>query len=244
MRTCVDTLRRHRRRGEQRRHRARPHADEHDAGGVRRRDRRQPAGHLVGEPPRGAGHEGAGRACSCRSCRTRRSSARSGRRNYAASKAGVMGMLYAWDVELQRYGIRTNALWPIAQTDMTQVVFANAAKRAEADGTPGAHAGRAGLRHARDGRARSSSTSAATGPRTCAASSSRSTARSSGCGQHPHEQVLGRRAGVDGRRAGRRARRCRRAGPRRRVLEASGGSGSVPSRSPRRLAPRNGGSSD
>ena len=46
-----------------------------------------------------------------------------GQTNYAASKAGVMGMLYAWDVELQRFGIRTNALWPIAQTDMTQVVF-------------------------------------------------------------------------------------------------------------------------
>jgi NAD(P)-dependent dehydrogenase (short-subunit alcohol dehydrogenase family) len=59
-----------------------------------------------------------------------------GQTNYAASKAGVMGMLYAWDVELQRYGIRTNALWPIAQTDMTQVVFTNAAKRADADGTP------------------------------------------------------------------------------------------------------------
>ena len=46
-----------------------------------------------------------------------------GQTNYAASKAGVMGMLYAWDVELQRFGIRTNALWPIAETDMTQVVF-------------------------------------------------------------------------------------------------------------------------
>ena len=46
-----------------------------------------------------------------------------GQSNYAASKAGVMGLLYSWDVELQRFGIRTNALWPIAQTDMTQVVF-------------------------------------------------------------------------------------------------------------------------
>ena len=52
-----------------------------------------------------------------------------GQTNYAASKAGVMGMLYSWDVELRRFGIRTNALWPIAQTDMTQVVFDNAAKR-------------------------------------------------------------------------------------------------------------------
>jgi 3-oxoacyl-[acyl-carrier protein] reductase len=57
-----------------------------------------------------------------------------GQTNYAASKAGVMGMLYAWDTELVRFGIRTNALWPIAQTDMTQVVFDNAAKRAEAAG--------------------------------------------------------------------------------------------------------------
>src|SRR4029079_6048478 len=48
-----------------------------------------------------------------------------GQTNYAASKAGVMGMLYAWDVELKRFDIRTNALWPIAQTDMTQVVFDN-----------------------------------------------------------------------------------------------------------------------
>ncbi len=59
-----------------------------------------------------------------------------GQTNYAASKAGVMGMLYAWDVELARFGIRTNALWPIAQTDMTQVVFDNAAKRAEAAERP------------------------------------------------------------------------------------------------------------
>jgi len=59
-----------------------------------------------------------------------------GQTNYAASKAGVMGMLYAWDAELARFGIRTNALWPIAQTDMTQVVFDNAARRAEADGRP------------------------------------------------------------------------------------------------------------
>jgi len=53
-----------------------------------------------------------------------------GQTNYAASKAGVMGMLYSWDVELRRFGIRVNALWPIAQTDMTQVVFDNATKRA------------------------------------------------------------------------------------------------------------------
>lgn len=58
-----------------------------------------------------------------------------GQTNYAASKAGVMGMLYAWDVELARFGIRTNALWPIGETDMTQVVFDGARQRAEAKGT-------------------------------------------------------------------------------------------------------------
>ena len=58
-----------------------------------------------------------------------------GQTNYAASKAGVMGMLYAWDGELSRFGIRTNALWPIGETDMTQVVFDGARARAQAAGT-------------------------------------------------------------------------------------------------------------
>jgi len=57
-----------------------------------------------------------------------------GQTNYAASKAGVMGMLYAWDSELARYGIRTNALWPVAQTDMTQIVLANVHRQAVAEG--------------------------------------------------------------------------------------------------------------
>jgi NAD(P)-dependent dehydrogenase (short-subunit alcohol dehydrogenase family) len=54
-----------------------------------------------------------------------------GQTNYAASKAGVMGMLYAWDVELRRFGIRVNALWPVAETDMTQVVFDGVRRRSE-----------------------------------------------------------------------------------------------------------------
>ena len=58
-----------------------------------------------------------------------------GQTNYAASKAGVMGMLYAWDAELKRFGIRTNALWPVAETDMTQVVFDGVRRRAEEAGT-------------------------------------------------------------------------------------------------------------
>jgi 3-oxoacyl-[acyl-carrier protein] reductase len=59
-----------------------------------------------------------------------------GQTNYAASKAGVMGMLYAWDLELRRFGIRTNALWPVAETDMTQVVFDGVRQRSESNGSP------------------------------------------------------------------------------------------------------------
>ena len=62
-----------------------------------------------------------------------------GQTNYAASKAGVMGMLYAWDVELRRFGIRTNALWPVADTDMTAVVMANAARQADEAGRAAPH---------------------------------------------------------------------------------------------------------
>jgi 3-oxoacyl-[acyl-carrier protein] reductase len=68
-----------------------------------------------------------------------------GQSNYAASKAGVMGMLYSWDVELRRFGIRVNALWPIAATDMTKVVFENAAKSAEAEGKPAPSAAELGF---------------------------------------------------------------------------------------------------
>jgi 3-oxoacyl-[acyl-carrier protein] reductase len=55
-----------------------------------------------------------------------------GQSNYAASKAGVLGMLYAWSYELQRYNIRSNALWPVAQTDMTEPVIA---RHLSADGS-------------------------------------------------------------------------------------------------------------
>lgn len=42
-----------------------------------------------------------------------------GQSNYGASKAGVAGLTRTWTRELTRYGIRVNAIWPIAQTDMT-----------------------------------------------------------------------------------------------------------------------------
>jgi NAD(P)-dependent dehydrogenase (short-subunit alcohol dehydrogenase family) len=43
-----------------------------------------------------------------------------GQTNYAAAKAGLMGMMYTAAKELARYNIRCNAMWPVARTDMTQ----------------------------------------------------------------------------------------------------------------------------
>jgi 3-oxoacyl-[acyl-carrier protein] reductase len=45
-----------------------------------------------------------------------------GQTNYAAAKAGVIGMTNTWTRELERYGIRVNAIWPFALTDMTRDV--------------------------------------------------------------------------------------------------------------------------
>lgn len=57
-----------------------------------------------------------------------------GQSNYAAAKAGMMGLLYTWVMELSRYGIRCNAFWPIAETDMTRVVFERATQDAVSKG--------------------------------------------------------------------------------------------------------------
>jgi NAD(P)-dependent dehydrogenase (short-subunit alcohol dehydrogenase family) len=57
-----------------------------------------------------------------------------GQSNYAAAKAGMLGLLRTWVLELTRFGIRCNALWPIAETDMTQVIFARARQTADAEG--------------------------------------------------------------------------------------------------------------
>ena len=43
-----------------------------------------------------------------------------GQSNYAAAKAGVVGMMYTTAKELARKNIRSNALVPLARTDMTQ----------------------------------------------------------------------------------------------------------------------------
>ena len=53
-----------------------------------------------------------------------------GQTNYAAAKAGLMGMMYTAVKELGRYDIRCNALWPLARTGMTQGLIDNSGKSA------------------------------------------------------------------------------------------------------------------
>jgi NAD(P)-dependent dehydrogenase (short-subunit alcohol dehydrogenase family) len=49
-----------------------------------------------------------------------------GQANYAAAKAGIIGLTRVMDLELRRFGIAVNALAPVARTDMT-AVFDNGA---------------------------------------------------------------------------------------------------------------------
>ena len=53
-----------------------------------------------------------------------------GQTNYAAAKAGLMGMMYTAAKELGRYNIRCNAMWPVARTDMTQPLIDKSAATA------------------------------------------------------------------------------------------------------------------
>lgn len=57
-----------------------------------------------------------------------------GQSNYAAAKEGMMGLLRSAVLELSRLNIRVNSMWPVADTDMTQVVFERAGAQAEQDG--------------------------------------------------------------------------------------------------------------
>jgi len=61
-----------------------------------------------------------------------------GQGNYAAAKAGMMGLLRTAVLEFSKFDIRTNAMWPVAETDMTQVVFerANAAAKQQGQAAP------------------------------------------------------------------------------------------------------------
>lgn len=59
-----------------------------------------------------------------------------GQTNYAAAKAGVASMMRCWVFELERYGIRSNCLWPLALTDMTGVIVERNRALAEKEGRP------------------------------------------------------------------------------------------------------------
>ena len=60
-----------------------------------------------------------------------------GQTNYAAAKAGIVGMVRTWALELKRAGITANAVIPVAATAMTATVpYFTAAVEAEAAGEP------------------------------------------------------------------------------------------------------------
>lgn len=59
-----------------------------------------------------------------------------GQGNYAAAKEGMIGLMRTALLEFSRFNIRNNALWPIGQTDMTQVVFERARAAAAQQGEP------------------------------------------------------------------------------------------------------------
>lgn len=45
-----------------------------------------------------------------------------GQTNYAAAKAGIVGMVRTWALEMRRAGVTVNAVIPVALTDMTRTV--------------------------------------------------------------------------------------------------------------------------
>jgi len=60
-----------------------------------------------------------------------------GQTNYAAAKAGIVGMVRTWALELKKAGITANAVIPVAATAMTATVpYFAAAVEAEAAGEP------------------------------------------------------------------------------------------------------------
>jgi 3-oxoacyl-[acyl-carrier protein] reductase len=49
-----------------------------------------------------------------------------GQTNYAAAKGAIASMTYTWAIELARHGIRVNAICPVAMTQMTDGLMADA----------------------------------------------------------------------------------------------------------------------
>src|SRR5690606_21975155 len=45
-----------------------------------------------------------------------------GQTNYAAAKAGIVGMVRTWAMEMKRAGVTVNAVIPVAATEMTRTV--------------------------------------------------------------------------------------------------------------------------
>lgn len=60
-----------------------------------------------------------------------------GQTNYAAAKAGIVGMVRTWAMEMKKAGVTANAIIPVAATNMTRTVpFFNAAIEAMDAGKP------------------------------------------------------------------------------------------------------------
>lgn len=60
-----------------------------------------------------------------------------GQTNYAAAKAGIVGMVRTWALEMQRAGVTVNAVIPVAATAMTEAVpYFSAAIEADKAGEP------------------------------------------------------------------------------------------------------------
>ncbi|MDX2376381.1 SDR family oxidoreductase [Microbacterium sp. LRZ72] len=60
-----------------------------------------------------------------------------GQTNYAAAKAGIVGMVRTWALELKKAGITANAVIPVAATAMTETIpYFAAAMEADAKGEP------------------------------------------------------------------------------------------------------------
>lgn len=69
-----------------------------------------------------------------------------GQTNYAAAKAGIVGMVRTWALELKKAGITANAVIPVAATAMTATVpYFHAAVEADAKGEPMPEFFRSGL---------------------------------------------------------------------------------------------------
>ena len=125
---AVDDVRRPRRARQQRRDPARQDELQHDRGGVGLGHQRAPQGPLRDEPlrrrvlaPEEQGHRRAGR--TPRSSTPRRSpacTATPGQANYAAAKAGIASMTIVLARELERIGVRVNAIAPVARTRLTE----------------------------------------------------------------------------------------------------------------------------